>query len=270
MAKNARDKDNYKQSQSLAEYFLLLGVFAVLIVVASSNSGFNRGITQKMIEYRDSKAGVMGISTAKPPNPVPADRDRIVCYDQNHPGDGTCGGRSAVSCCDFSEDVDECEINGVKEERFEVCRSFCVSGLPDCMKDGQPNPDVYAGALPEPAPYGKGKLGEQGKGAAAGVSYTSPKPRTSCAHVTCKHNTCGGGQDNDETVDCCRAHDVDWCIVTSILIDPATGDYLKDFGTNHAIKFENKKQNFKETECLLQCVSPENRPFQLFDPDTWH
>jgi len=243
MAKNARDKDNHKQSQSLAEYFLLLGVFAVLIVVASSNSGFNRDITQKMIEYRDSKAGVMGISTAKPPNPVPADRDTIKCYDENPSGDGKCGGKKAVPCCDFWNDVDSCDINGVKEERFEVCRSFCVSGLPNCKKDGANNPDVYAGGT---------------------------KPLISCATVTCKHNKCGGGHSNDDTVDCCSAYDVDWCEVTSILIDPATGDYLHDSGTGEDINFHVREQDYKKTECFLQCAAPRDRGFNLFDWNTWH
>lgn len=45
-----------KRSQTSFEYFLLLGVLTVIIVVAANKARFNESMKAKLMEFRDSMA----------------------------------------------------------------------------------------------------------------------------------------------------------------------------------------------------------------------
>ena len=116
----AKPGASQKCSQSLVEYFLLLGVFAVLVAIAAQSGGFNDRIMNKALEYRDSKGMLMAISS--PPQPADQEEDNFVCYNKKLGTDY----RSRERCCQWDRDIDGCYINGEKVLDNDICRHWCT------------------------------------------------------------------------------------------------------------------------------------------------
>jgi hypothetical protein len=55
---------NMKRSQTIMEYFLLLGVLTLVVIAAAmKHGGFFDKINTKLISYRDSQAGSIAAGT---------------------------------------------------------------------------------------------------------------------------------------------------------------------------------------------------------------